>query len=188
MGNMHTHSLTLYLFLLLSLSSGALVQADQNAPELPGLFSQLAATDNPSEATQIEGLIRLHWREAPDEKSAELMSEIVQAMTAAELPVALQLSNDLVESHPDYAEAWNKRATVHFMMRDNASSVADIRETLALEPRHFAAISGLGLIFLRVEKFDEAMEAYQQVLAISPASAGAERSVNRLRQLLGLEI
>ncbi len=180
--------LALSLSLFMGLICCGAVQADQNAPELPALFSALESAGSAGEANRIEGLIWQHWLEAPDDQAAEAMSEITSAMAAADLAVALELSDGLVESHPEYAEAWNKRATLHYMLGDNTSSVADIRETVALEPRHFGAISGLGLIFLRDQNFEAAMEAFEQVLAISPASVGAQRSVNRLRQELGREI
>jgi len=162
--------------------------ADQHAPELQGLFEELKQATDTTEAAKLEAMIWQHWLEAPDEQSHQLMSDITQAMAGADLAIALQMADELVESHPDYAEAWNKRATLHYMLGKNEQSVADIRQTIALEPRHFGAISGLGLIFLRSQDFDAALAAFEQVLAISPASAGAKSSVARLRQEVGREI
>ena len=164
------------------------LQADQSSADLPDLFEQLKVAENERAATLIEGQIWQLWLDAPDEQAANLMSRITSAMSASDLSVALALCNELVESHPQFAEAWNKRATVHYMMGDNASSVADIRETVALEPRHFGAISGLGLIFLRERNMQAALEAFEQVLEISPASGSAQASVERLRLELGREI
>lgn len=162
--------------------------ADQYATELPALFQQLEQAAEPSEAARLEAMIWQHWVEAPDAESEELMSRISQAMAGADLAVALQICNQLVESYPDYAEAWNRRATLHYMLGNNEQSVSDIRETVAREPRHFGAISGLGLIFLRDQNFDAALAAFEQVLAISPASESASQSVARLRQELEREI
>ena len=177
----------LWLLTIFSLPAGTAV-ADQNAEELPALFDDLKAASSQAEASGIETRIWEYWLEAPDDASAKLIKEISQAMSGSDLAVALELSDELVESHPEFAEAWNKRATLHYLLGKNAESVADIRETIALEPRHFGAISGLGLIFLREQNFDAALEAFEQVLAISPASESAQQSVARLRQELGREI
>ena len=162
--------------------------ADQNALELPALFDKLKAVTDQSEASNIEARIWELWLEPPDDIAARAMEQISEAMSSSDLAVALQLSNELVESHPDYAEAWNRRATLFYLLGKNAESVADIRQTIALEPRHFGAISGLGLIFLREQNFDAALAAFEQVLTISPASSSAQQSVKRLRQELGREI
>jgi len=98
------------------------------------------------------------------------------------------LSNQLIDSAPEFAEAWNKRATIHFLLGQDADSVADIRETVKLEPNHFGAISGLGLIFMRSQNFPAALEAFEKVLQISPASTSAKRSVERVRRELGREV
>ena len=177
----------LWLLTLITLNAGYAF-ADQNAEELPALFDDLKTASSQTEASGIETRIWEYWLEAPDDASAELIKEISLAMSGSDLAVALQLSDKLVESHPEFAEAWNKRATLHYLLGKNAESVADIRETIALEPRHFGAISGLGLIFLREQNFEAALEAFEQVLAISPASESAQQSVARLRQELGREI
>lgn len=164
------------------------VHADQNAEELPELFDQLEEAESGVEASRIEQRIWQHWLDAPDEQAAKLMNNISVSMSASDLAVALRFNNELIETHPEYAEAWNKRATIHYLMGNNAQSVADIRETVALEPRHFGAISGLGLIFLRQENFEAALDAFEQVLAISPASDSARQSVERVQKELGREI
>ncbi len=175
------------LWLCSLMVSGVLI-ADQKATELPGLFEQLQAASSPAEVTSLESEIWQHWLAAPDDNSALLMSQLTRAMASRELGIALLLSNQLVDSTPDFAEGWNKRATIHYLMGDNNASVADIRKTVLLEPRHFGAISGLGLILLRDGKPEAALEAFEKVLAISPGSASASASVDRVRRELGREI
>lgn len=162
--------------------------ADQNAPELPGLFEQLreASVEIDTRALEIE--IWRHWLTAPDPLSDRLMSRISLAMAAGELDSALTLCNQLVGNSPDFAEAWNKRATLHYMMGDHDSSVSDIRETLVREPRHFGAISGLGLIFMHQKNLEAAMEAFEQVLVISPGSVSARSNIEFIRNRAGTEI
>ena len=94
----------------------------------------------------------------------------------------------MIDSTPDFAEGWNKRATLHYLLGDNDSSVADIRETLIREPRHFGAISGLGLIFMRQNNFEAALHAFEQVLIISPGSASAKSNVEYIRNESGTGI
>lgn len=180
--------LLLISFALLLLCRAALTYADQTAEALPELFDRLAQASTSAESRQVEAQIWQLWLTAPDSNSDYLMSQISQALDGGELDLALHLSNQLVDSAPAYAEAWNKRATIHYLMGANSASVSDIRETLALEPRHFGAISGLGLIFLREQNLQAALEAFEQVLSISPASENALRSVERVRSELGREI
>ena len=163
-------------------------RADQNAAELPELFDQLLEAASSSQASELESQIWQHWLHAPDESSEILLSQIGQAMNVGQLEIALKLSTQLIDGSPDFAEGWNKRATIHYLMGNNALSVADIRETLALEPRHFGAISGLGLIFMREKNMEAALDAFEQVLNISPASSNARRSAERARNELGREI
>jgi len=173
---------------LVALLVSASLYADQRSTSLATLFEELAAATDSIDANRIEGLIWEQWLKAPDEQAAKQMSQITRAMAAGDLSVALEFCDQLVESYPDYAEGWNKRATIHYMRGNSAESVADIRETIALEPRHFGAISGLGLIFLREGDLEAALTAFEKVLSISPASANARRSVERVRREMGREI
>lgn len=177
------------LVVCLSLLLSPLVStADQNAPELPGLFSKLKAETDPEVAKSIEEQIWQHWFVAPDEEAASMLSQISQAMSLGQFDLALRLCNQLVYIYPEFAEGWNRRATVQYQLKNHAASVADIRETIRLEPRHFGAISGLGLIFLRTKDYPAALEAFEQVLAISPASVNAKRSIEFVRSEMGREI
>ena len=169
------------------LSSGGTF-ADQNSDDLPGLFDELLDAEDAASAARLEARIWREWFEAPDDDARLLMTQLSAAMQSSDSDTALALADRLVELAPGYAEGWNRRATIHYLRGDDDASVADIRETLALEPRHFGAISGLGLIFLRQGDLEAALGAFEQVLAISPASDGARRSVERVRDELGREI
>lgn len=183
----YIHNVVILVFVW-CLGVPAFVSADQHAPELPGLFEQLQVATDPNDVGLLENEIWQHWLEAPDAQAKELMSQISLAMSGGDLEVAIELCDELIGTHPDYAEAWNRRATLHYMLRNFPESVADIRETIALEPRHFGAISGLGLIFLKEGNLDAALEAFEQVLVISPGSISAMRSVEQVRKELGSEI
>ncbi len=164
------------------------VRADQRSPQLSVLFESLLHAGSNSAAQEIEHRIWQEWLVAPNEAADATLSQVVLAMQQGSLEIALTLCNQLIDGSPMFAEAWNKRATVHYLLGDHDQSVADIRQTLALEPRHFGAISGLGLIFIRQGNYDAALDAFEQVLEISPASENARQSAQRVRNELGREI
>lgn len=166
----------------------ATVAADQRSTALPELFERLLEASDASAAARLESLIWQEWLEAPDESSGNLLSRLTLAMQSRELDLALELADELVVAAPGFAEGWNRRATLHYLRGDDDLSVTDIRETLALEPRHFGAISGLGLIFLRQGDLESALDAFEQVLRVSPASRNARLSAERIRRELGREI
>lgn len=162
--------------------------ADQRDPKLPGLFEQLQNASSASSAEKIESEIWMTWLATDDDKSDVLLRNIVNAMGSGDMDEALMASDALVEQNPEFAEAWNKRATVYYLMGDVNSSVEDIHRTLQLEPRHFGAISGLGLIFLKQGNLSAALEAFEAVLKISPQSINAQRSIEQVRKQIGEEI
>lgn len=180
-------SLRTTVLLLLFVFSGV-VTADQRDTKLPDMFERLEQASGATEAEQIESEIWLAWLASDNAESDQLMKRIVAAMGSNDLDEALIASNELIEQDPDFAEAWNKRATIHYLIGDLNSSVEDIHRTLQLEPKHFGAISGLGLIFLRKGNLSAALEAFEQVLRITPQSINAQRSAEQVRNQIGEEI
>lgn len=168
------------------INSGA--SADQTDEGLPPLFDALENASSSSSANDLESRIWQIWLQSDDEKTRLLLQQVVDAMGAGDLDEALLSSTELVEYAPEFAEGWNKRATVYYLMGQFNSSVEDIYRTLKLEPRHFGAISGLGLIFLRQGNQSAALQAFEQVLEVSPKSVNAQRSVDQVRKQLGDEI
>lgn len=165
-----------------------LAQADQTATELNPLFDKLANAADGSEAVQLESKIWQYWLKAPDDDSAALMSQVVYAMQNGQLSLGIKLCDQLIDNAPEFAEAWNKRATLYYLTGNMQASVEDIRRTVELEPRHFGAISGLGLIFLQQGNYQNALDAFEQVLKISPQSNNTRRSIEQVRNKLGDKI
>lgn len=143
--------------------------ADQDDPRLPPLFEKLrnAEVFSIAQATERDiWAIWLEWSGAPEVSDA--MARGLRAMREADHATALAAFDTAVRLAPDFAEAWNKRATVHFLMGDYMRSIADVRRTLALEPRHFGALSGLGMINLRLDRKEDALKAFEAALDVHP--------------------
>ena len=159
--------ISIIIFLFLSITS---VKADQNDPRLNNLFKKLNKTENQQEISDIIKDIWDIWYEVDDPKVIEYFEKGIQAMRIRNYPLAVRFFNNLIEEDPNFAEAWNKRATVYFMMGDFDKSMQDIIKTLELEPRHFGALDGMGLIFIHQGQYQQAIDVYDKMLEIFPFS------------------
>ena len=140
------------LLLVLLVSAGiwsvSPVLADQTDPRLDNLFGILQSSDQRIELRAAENLIWATWLQHDNTEYERLMRRGAQAMGERRYDQAIGISSSLIQKAPDYAEAWNKRATVYFLIGDLSLSIKDVDRTLELEPRHFGALSGLGQIEL----------------------------------------
>lgn len=174
--------------LMLSLSSGQ-VFADQNAENLEPLFRELAVAEYPTTAQQLESEIWRTWLDSGDERVNRKLSAGISAMHGGRLEAAIGYFSEVIDMAPQFAEGWNKRATAYYLNGELTKSMRDIQETLELEPRHFGAISGMGLIFMRQGDERAALDAFEEVLKIHPQAPGAGKHAERLRETLkGREI
>jgi tetratricopeptide (TPR) repeat protein len=158
--------------------------ADQQDRRLDGLFARLQATSSRTEAQAAEQQIWRIWIESDDGLANRLMQGGIEAMVSRQHALALDFFDRLVERAPDFAEGWNKRATVHYLMQDYQASVFDIERTLELEPRHFGALSGLGLIYDAIGEPAAALRSYEAAVAINPHLDGTRQRIEALRRLL----
>ncbi len=140
----------------------------QRAQRLDTLFAELKAARGVDEGRAIERDIVHLWLESGDVGIDELMSNAITAMSIQAYTLALNYLDTVVATKPDYAEGWNKRATVYFMVDRLQDSIADIQRTLALEPRHFGALAGLGMIMVKLGDKERAVQAFKAALAIDP--------------------
>jgi tetratricopeptide (TPR) repeat protein len=170
------------LAMLLLARPGELAIADQDDPRLDGLFERLQTTSNPAEARAVEQRIWRVWLEADDAGLNRLMQQGILAMQDRRYATALHAFDRMVEQAPEFAEGWNKRATVHFLMGDWQASVRDIQQTLALEPRHFGALFGLGLIYDALEQPEAALRSFEATLALNPHSESTRQRIKELRE------
>jgi tetratricopeptide (TPR) repeat protein len=158
--------------------------ADQEDPRLDELFRALKNTQDAGEAAVIEAQIWDIWIAHDNPEYFELMVSGIRHMNTNSLSLALQDFNRLIEIAPNYAEAWNKRATIYYLLQDYAASARDIDKTLELEPFHFGALSGLGLVRLGERRYLEARSAFQTVLEIYPAMTGVKYNLQELDNYL----
>jgi len=158
--------------------------ARQDDPKLDDLFDQLQLVESPHQAVNLTHLIWGIWSASGSATTDLLFRRGAKALATGDLAGALTRFTAVTEIDPEFAEGWNKRATVLFMMGDLEGSIADVRRTLALEPRHFGALSGLGMIYSAQDKYDEAVAAFRRALAANPHLPGARESIKRLKVII----
>lgn len=156
----------------------------QNDPRLAALLDALSVAESAESAAPIEARIWELWTNSGEAGIDRLMAIGLSAMAVENYPHALAAFDEVIEKKPDFAEGWNKRATVHYLMGAYQRSTEDIEHVLALEPRHFGALSGLGLIAMAIGDPEQALEAFETALLIHPHMAGADTHIRALRDKL----
>lgn len=152
----------------------------QNDARLPPLFDRLLVA-RPAEAEALESRIWELWTISGDAVIDRLMGLGLQAMAIERYDTAISIFDEIVRRAPGFAEGWNKRATVHYLTGELEKSIEDVEKVLALEPRHFGALSGLGLIALALGEEERALDAFEAALEIHPNLPGGEARVRALR-------
>ena len=149
---------------------------------LDTLFAGLKIAPDAESAKAIEDRIWALWMVSGSDTCNLLMVRVKAAADEKDYDLAIKLLNAVIALKPDYVEAWNRRATIYYLMKDYGHSVADIREVLLREPRHFGALSGLGLILQEIGDDKHALEAYRRALAIDPHLEHVPEVVKTLRE------
>ena len=167
---------------LLSIALAASAAADQRDPRLAGLFQRLKAAETLEAAQPIEAEIWMIWAQSDNDDVNLLMSIGVNAIAREDYRTALELFDKMVEVAPDFAEGWNKRATVLYLIGEYGRSHADVEKVLELEPRHFGALSGLGLIHMAQGDEEGALDAFRRALAVNPTMPGPQQWVEELKE------
>ena len=183
----HLNMRVIYKILIVSISllfASKMALADQNDPRLNNLFKKLNETENQDEIRDLISDIWNIWYEVDDPKVIEYFEKGIQAMNLRNYPLAIRFFNNLIEEDPNFAEGWNKRATVHFMMGNFDQSMQDIIKTLELEPRHFGALDGMGLIFIHQGQFQQAIDVYDKMLEIFPFSVKTMDKKERIQSFI----
>ena len=143
-------------------------QHGDRAQNLDKLFEALKIAPTDESAKFVENRIWALWLSSGGDTAGLLMSRVKIAVDSKDLDLAIKLLTAIIDIRPDYVEAWNRRATVLYMKKDFGAALADIHEVLAREPRHFGALSGLGMILQELGDDKHALEAFRRALAVHP--------------------
>lgn len=161
-----------------------LATADQKDPRLDALFKRLKQVSEPMAAIITEQEIWSIWLEPPDAATQPFIQAGMGAMHQGDHAAAIKAFDKVVDLAPEFAEGWNKRATVHYLAGNLEASLADIDKVLALEPRHFGALSGRGLVYARLGELERALKAFEDALAVHPQMTGARINADGIRAIL----
>jgi len=148
--------------------------------QIDALFASLKAEADPDAADQIENEILDLWLQSGSDTVDLLMQWTLKAMEEKQYPRALDFLDRIILLEPGYVEGWNKRATVYFLMDDYGNSIADIGKVLELEPRHFGALSGLGIMFQAVGDDERAKAAFKAALDVDPHLDNVREELDQL--------
>ncbi len=149
--------------------------------DLDGLFAKLKEAPDTESAAVTSRAIQQRWARSGSDTADLLMQRADAALAGGDRPLAIEILDRIIALDPEWAEAWNRRATVFFLEDDLSRSAADIQEVLAREPRHFGALMGLAGILERIGDEHKALEAYERVLSVYPLLPAAQKGVERLK-------
>jgi tetratricopeptide (TPR) repeat protein len=143
-------------------------QKGDRTKNLDFLFEALKVAPDTETSKAIEERIWSLWFHSGSDTADLLMARARSAVDGKDTDLGLQLLDSIIAFKPDYIEAWNRRATIYFAQKDYARALADIRQVLAREPRHFGALTGLGLILQEIGDDKRALEVFRRALAVNP--------------------
>ena len=166
---------------LFFLSSSIL--ADQKDSRLNKLFEKLYLSSSNLESSIIISDIWEIWSIIENPNVQQLYNKAKLQMDNGEFQSAIQLFTKVININPEFAEAWNKRATIYFLMGEFDKSISDIEKTLILEPRHFGALDGLAEIYLLKKDLIKAAATYEKILKIIPSSKKSKDRLEKINEL-----
>ncbi len=187
----HIRLLIVKLLFALTASLSTMANADQTDPQLDRLFLQLEQEQDLIRIAEIQNKIWALWYELPADQlhMQTIFDDGMRALSFAMPQTAIEHFTTVIEAAPNFAEAWNRRATTYFMIGDLEASLADIQQTLVLEPRHFGALSGLSMIFENTGDLERALAADRLMLELMPNHSQIQARVKGLeKRLFGLGI
>ncbi|MDA7583105.1 2-hydroxy-6-oxo-2,4-heptadienoate hydrolase [Candidatus Pelagibacter sp.] len=155
--------------LFLFISSFFLSAQSSQKNTLDKLFNELIKTNNSNNAKQIEKKIWSVWSKHPNNNGlTDKMEFGTELMQFGDYNYALRVFDNIIIKDPQWSEAWNKRATVFFLMNEFKNSLDDIDKVLSIEPRHFGALSGQARIFIKLQKYEKAIKSIERALEFYP--------------------
>ena len=177
--------LSVCFFLVLLFCGNVIANSEDKNIKLNQLFKELKKSNNSFIAFEIEMKIWDIWSTHPTQKElTESLANGSNLMSRGELKKAYEIFSVIIDSAPDWAEGWNKRATVLYLMGRYQESLEDIDEVLKHESRHFGALSGQGLVQTALENYEKAIKSYEAVQKIYPSIKSAEVMIPQLKKLI----
>ena len=164
-------------FFLIILFISSFFSSAQSSQEkvLNNLFNQLKKVNNSKSAVLLEAKIWSIWNEHPtNNKLTERLEFGTELMQYGDYNYALRVFDNIIVTDPKWSEAWNKRATVYFLMSQFKDSLDDIDKVLNIEPRHFGALSGQARIFIKLQKYEKAIKSIERALKFYPSFKSRE--------------
>ena len=160
------------------------VKANEQQKQLEKLFNDLKV-DNFSLANVVEQKIWKVWSTHPNSKDLTMMLALgSDFVNNKELEKAIEIFSNVIDLDPSWAEAWNKRATVYYMIGEFEKSQADINKVLELESRHFGALAGQGLVNIELKNYEKAIKSYQQAQEIYPSMQSPNIMIEKIKKLI----
>jgi tetratricopeptide (TPR) repeat protein len=169
----------------LMLGTNALAQNGGSSTMLDTLFAKLQTATDPTAIQSLEAAIWEQWIMVPEGPQRELMLRGMVEMQQRQLKQSVETFGKLIEIAPELSEAWNKRATAHWLLGDFPASLSDICETVKREPRHFGAYSGLGMIRAEMGEYRRAVAAFELAKKYNPHIVGIDDEITRLKAMGG---
>ena len=164
----------IFLIFLFTCSVFSSAQSSQKNV-LNNLFNQLERVNSSKNATLLEEKIWSIWNKHPtDNKLTERLEFGTELMQYGDYNYALKVFSNILENDPKWSEAWNKRATVYFLMSQFTNSLNDIDKVLDIEPRHFGALSGQARIFIKLQEYEKAIQSIENALKFYPSFKSRE--------------
>ena len=174
----------LFIFvLLISISS-----ASEREDKLDQLFIKLKNL-NSETIVEIEQQIWSLWSTHPsNQELTKVLAQGSELVLAQKYIEASQIFTRVIEIDPTWAEAWNKRATVLYMIGDYKSSQEDINKVLSLEKRHFGALAGQGLVNIQLKNYEKAIESYEKAQEIYPSMESPKIMIKRIQEIINQQL
>ena len=173
------------MFLVLLFFGNIFAKSIESDDELNQLFDQLKKINDASIAFKVEIKIWNIWSTHPTEEKLTTSLKIgSELMSKGELNSAYKIFSIIVQSEPDWAEGWNKRATVLYLMGKYPDSLNDIDEVLKRESRHFGALSGQALNQIKLKNYEKAIKSYRAAQKIYPSIGSAKMMIPQLQELI----
>jgi len=152
--------------------------------DVPVLLARLR-DDQPAVRGLAERAIWAVWSRSGDPEVDRLFARGVEEMESQDFASAIATFTRIIEMKPEFAEGWNKRATVYFLVGDYQHSLADCDEVMRRNPYHFGALAGYGQIYLHLEQYDKSLEFFRRALAVNPNLDGVRTLIDALEKRQG---